>query len=838
MSKPIWTTPAGSLGAFTSGISLTLQLNADPVSPATIITYKVIAGNLPAGLTMTVNGLIQGIPLLVESDLTSSFTVRATDDYFYLSDRTFSMTISGSLAPQITTPEGNILTILDSIWVEFPIEYNNPQSSNPVYFEVKEGTLPLGLEINSAGLIRGYAQPPTIQIASSAASTVATSITTNNIIFCVSTENFAIGKPIVFTGTTFGGIIENTTYYIKTVENSTSFTISQTQNGATFNLTQSTGFMTVTVAPTTVGQPILRTFNFTLKLISSLGNDIKSYSITVINQNAPVSIGGQGTLPNTRLPVLLNTQPLTFDIAKNDSTNYGYYIVPDPLTNEFTIPPTQNAFIGTTDNNNYFSFKILGHDFDGDNLSYIFDGLPSGVTGDESSGWITGYPELSSIGLSQYNFKVAAFKTNSPSYVSDFFSFSFNLSNEVNGTIVWLTDTNLGTINNNTLSTLSVKATSDVDLKYRLVNGNFPPNLTLLDNGEIAGYTAFEVLETVTTPGDTNTFTFEVEAYSPTYPIITSNKTFTLNVYQKYDIATDILYMKATPSVADRAIITQLLQDENIIPTELLYRPTDINFGKASSVIYEHAYGIVSSSIDQYIEAVTKNHYWRNITLGEIKTAIARNSKNEIIYEVVYSQIVDNLVNPQGVSVSEEIYWPRFIDLSLGPYYTSVTNIFDSWENILGQDYYTSLSPGYARLLYPNSLYNMRNRVAQTLGQITDSSLLPLWMTSQQLDGSVLGYIQAWAICYTKPGFSEIIKNNIETKWLDPIGRSYKLNMIDFQLDRFSVNKSNTYDYDNSFDPPVWTGLPSATPVPDPINSKDFYVLFPRKTILPDKTQY
>jgi hypothetical protein len=145
--------------------------------------------------------------------------------------------------------------------------------------------------------------------------------------------------------------------------------------------------------------------------------------------------------------------------------------------------------------------------------------------------------------------------------------------------------------------------------------------------------------------------------------------------------------------------------------------------------------------------------------------------------------------------------------------------------------YYTSLTPGFARVLYPNSLYNMRNRVAQVVGQVTQSTLLPLWMTSQQANGSTLGYTQAWVICYTKPGLSDIIKTNIEVNW------PYTLNQINFEIDRFSVNKSATYNYNNRTVPASWSELPSASPTPDPLNSKDFYVLFPRQTILPNETQ-
>jgi hypothetical protein len=132
----------------------------------------------------------------------------------------------------------------------------------------------------------------------------------------------------------------------------------------------------------------------------------------------------------------------------------------------------------------------------------------------------------------------------------------------------------------------------------------------------------------------------------------------------------------------------------------------------------------------------------------------------------------------------------------------------------------------------------MRNRVGEVLGQEFDSRLLPLWMTSQQANGSTLGYTQAWVICYTLPGLAETVKNRINTLWVDELGRPKKLNMINFKIDRFSVNKSITYNYDNNVTPPAWTGLPSATPVPDPLDSKDFYVLFPQETILPNESQY
>lgn len=822
MAQPIWNTPAGSIGRFPATIAMSVQLSASAVSPATTVTYTLISGTLPQGLSITSAGLITGTPTLVTTDTTTTFTIRATDNDSNLRDRTFSITVSGSAIPEFTTPTGSILNTLDSVWIELPIAYSNPDTNNQVFIELQEGLLPPGLEINSDGLIRGYANPPTVNITLNEVQTNATiTDSTTNLITCTSTTQFTVGRPVIFTNTAFGGIAEGETYYIKTINSSTTFSIAATQNGDVFPLSTDTSTMKVTLPAISVGQPTIRTYSFVLKLTSALGGDIATYSITVANQNTPVSQGGPGYTPNSRIPTILNTRPRTFVINDNDPY-YGYYILPP-------VSPTVNAFIGTIRSGEYFTFKVIGYDFDGNSLTYDYIDLPTDLTGDPDTGWITGTPTLNSTGLSTYNFAVNVYKTDNPSIITTNFNFSYNLSNEVTDTILWVTPSNLGTVFNSTISTLSVVAVADTGLSYRLVNGELPPNLLLLDNGEITGRVADQPTDMLLEQNAETVFTFTVEAYSKLYAVVKSTKTFNVTVLQEYTQPTDTLYIKAAPSINDRNIINSLLTSETLIPESMVYRPNDIYFGKATSVIYEHAYGIYASDIDEYLAAVTQNHYWRNITLGELKTAVAKNSAGEIIYEVVYSEVIDNLVNPAGISIQQQIYWPRPIDLGLGPWYTSITDIYTSYETVLGQEYYTSLTPGYVNTLYPNSLYNMRNRVAQVVGQQKDSRLLPLWMTSQQENGGTLGYTQAWVICYTKPGFSTTIKNNIQNDW------QYTLNQINFRIDRFSVDKSETYNYDKKLNPPAWTGLPSASPVPDPLDSKDFYVLFPRQTILPDE---
>lgn len=868
MKQPVWNTPAGSIGNYPSLTPFVYQLSATPQLPAVFLNYSIISGTLPDGLSMDTSGLLTGTSTLVSSEVTSTFVVRATDNYGNIRDRTFSLTFSGNAVPSFTTPPGSIATILDSTWTEIPIEFTNPSSTNVVTIRKIGGLLPPGLEINEYGLIRGYAAPPTININRPQVITniVATS-STNDTLSCLSTTDFFPGRPILFSGTLFGSIQPNITYYVKNVIDGTTFTVSYTSGGSIVPMDEAVGYMIATLPAISTGQPTNQSYSFALKLESPLGTDTQIYSIQVVNQNTPVNQSGPGLPPNTRPPTILNTRPETYNIT-NNIENYGYYVLP-PNSKGNVYLPTDPAYIGKFTSDNQFEFKILGLDFDGNKLQYNFSGLKLGLIGDPNTGWVTGNPIISDNSISEFSFDVYVSKVIYPDIVSDTFTFSFKISNDISGDVVWVTPENMGIVFNGITSIKTVVATSDVSLNYRIVSGALPPNLTLLPNGELSGIVSFQPTEQTENPNTVTDFTFAIEAYSPKYPVVNSTRTFTLGVYQEFGRPFDTLYCKCTPSIANRNLLATLLNDDSLIPYNYLYRAEDPFFGKATSIIYEHAFGVYANDIDAYMAAISKkNHYWRNITLGEIKTAVARDEfTGEILYEVVYSEVIDNLVNyndtdsysnqtqsniinSQGTSVSKQIYWPRPIPLFLGPWYDSETDIYTSYEgeNSPPPTYYTSLTPGFARVLYPNSLENMRQQVVDVLGQDYNYKLLPLWMTSQQRNGSTLGYTPAWVIAYCKPGvttlngknvtYAEYIQYQIQNNWKNEVGQIQTLNTINFKIDRFTVNKSATYNYDNSLSPAAWTQLPSADPTPDPIDSKDFYVLFPRETILPDETQY
>ena len=95
---------------------------------------------------------------------------------------------------------------------------------------------------------------------------------TENTVTIASTANMFSGLPIAFTGNTFGGITQGTTYYIGNIVvgyPTSNITLSTTPGGSTFGLANATGTMTATfsqggqqIIPTVApGEPLNQAFN-------------------------------------------------------------------------------------------------------------------------------------------------------------------------------------------------------------------------------------------------------------------------------------------------------------------------------------------------------------------------------------------------------------------------------------------------------------------------------------------------------------------------------------------------------------------------------------------------
>jgi hypothetical protein len=696
------------------------------------VYFNLQAGKLPSGIQVSDNGLligtpkavasIQGVPTEVSRDVTSKFTVRAyTQNYInnryvldQLRDRTFTLTVTGPDAPEWVTPSGQIA-------------------------EVYDGSLVTGIQLQ-------YTDQDTQDT--------------------VTTKLVAGTLP---TGLTLSrsGLITGFIQPLSPVDATAGFS-RDGQGFAEYGFDFST-------------QSYSSNFQFTVELTDGVNSNLRTFSIYVVARN---SLTADNTV------ITADTTFITADVT--------------PVRPPIVLNP--QGSIGTVRNDDWYAYQFIGLDLDGDQFRFelIYDiGDSAGIPGlqlDPGSGWLYGY--IPPLGITEltYNFGVRIYKLNSPDIFSDYF-YSLNIIGPISSEIVWTTPTNLGTINNGATSTLYVKAvnTAGLELQYQLLSGSdssLPQGLQLLPSGDIAGRVSFNTfaLDGGTTTFDVtnndlaikgqNTettfdlkFTFTVQAFSLN-GVVNVSKQFSITVVRAYNEPYENLYIQAMPPENDRVLINDLLQNADIFPQDLIYRPTDPNFGVANQVVYYHAFGLNAVSYADYVSSLYQNHYWKNLTLGEIKVAQARDRDGNVIYEVVYSKVIDNLLNEQGQSVSKQVTLPYPI------------NEGDSTE---------------IDSVYPNSLINMRDQVIDVVGQV--GNILPLWMTSKQANGKVLGFTPAWPIAYVKPGKGNQIAYYIKEQFGE------RLNLIDFEVDRYELDRLLTKNWDPVADSTygAWEPAPAET---------------------------
>jgi hypothetical protein len=699
----------------TTPIQLTTATGVMPAEFKQHILFNLQAGQLPAGIQVADNGLIvgtpkavasiQGVPTPVAVDVTSKFTVRAYTkkyvgtDYVVdqIRDRTFTITVTGPNPPEFTTPAGQIAQYYD-------------------------GSLVTDLQIGYTDIDPGA-----------------------NVVVRLVGGALPKGLNVSATGLISGFI--------------TPLAINEAEAG--FSRDEQ-GFDEYSFDFSTLS--FNSNYEFTLELTDGIYSQLRTFTIYVYSKDSLSADTTDITADNTFV---------TADVTP---------VRPPIITNP-------EGSIGTVRNDNWFAYQFIGLDLDGDQVDFelIFDtgdsaGIP-GLTLDQNSGWLYGY--IPNLGLTErkYDFGVRISKDNDPVIYTEY-SYSLSITGAVDTDITWLVDADLGSINNGATSIFYVSAynVAGIPLQYELLSGstsNLPQGLELLPSGDIAGRVSFDTfaldlgtttfdvtMNDLSITGDKTETTFDmknvftVRAFS-TNGLIDVSKEFSITVIRAYNEPYDNLYIEAMPPENDRSLIQDLLQNADIFRQDLLYRPTDPNFGRATKVVYDHAFGLTAATYDEYVSSLYENHYWKNLTLGKINVAQARNAAGEVIYEVIYSQVVDNLLNNDGESVSKEVTLPYPI------------NEDDSTE---------------VSVVYPNSLINMRDQVIDTVGEVDD--VLPLWMTSKQSNGKVLGFTPAWVLAYAKPGKGEQLAYYIKTKFGE------RLNVIDFEVDRYELDRLLSKNWD------------------------------------------
>jgi hypothetical protein len=694
MSQPVWITPAGNLGTVPEGVFYENVLQAIEPGSGNVF-YQVIAGDLPQGIEISTLGLIQGIP---------SANVRVGSEQIQTGRDVVSKFAVRAYTTTIVAGRPVVNRIADRTFSLTIAGQNYPQWVTPAGLvdTLIEGTyLSPGLQLLYK--TNNNSSQPDVSLVSGALPP-GLSITPKGLISGVVIPNPGVNA---LAGYSRDG---------------------QGYDQYAFDFSQ---------------QSISYNYEFTLQVTDGQTSALRTFSIFVLSTNIFNASTTEITADNTFIKASASS-------------------IPSPI-----ILNPQGS-IGTARNDNFYAYQFFAEVVSGDQLEFSIVNPPPGLTLDPVSGWLFGY--IPNLGLTEltYDFTVFAYSTVTAGLISEPYNYSITFIGPISTNITWLTDSDLGVLANGATSRLYVEAvaTSGLPLQYQLASGTnsqLPQGLRLLPNGLIVGRVSFNTfaLDLGTTTFDRgtttfdSTFTFTVNAFSIN-GLISVFKTFTIVIDRVFNEPYNDLYIECMPPRDDRLLISNLLQNPQVFPNNLLYRPDDPNFGLSTGPVYRHAYGLRAATLDTYVESLELNHYWKNLVLGNIKTARALDLvTGETIYEVVYSEVIDNLVNPDGVAVGKLV--PLAYPIDPG-------------------------TPEEINVVYPNPFKAMRDQVIDVVGQV--SNVLPDWMLTEQSDGTILGFRPAWVIAYTIPGASGQIAYNITSQF------GTDLNLVDFKADRYELDRS------------------------------------------------
>ena len=786
----------GVAGVYFDSDRVVLQIEYEDSDPDESVTVRLIGGELPPGLSISSTGLISGViapAALVDEtpgyDLTPiwlypydflvsaisrnyQFTLEVTDgkasdirtftifvynrddatadDTFITSDGNFvTADATNERAPFLLNPEPSDLGTVRSD-NNFAYRFRGQDYDGELFeytITVAEGIgLPPGLTLDpysgwfygripDQGLvqveysfnIRVRARSLVVVATASGANmitTASTSLTTR--------DDFYVGTSVVFEGEVIGGLVPGQVYYVTAIPSTTTFQVTATPGGAPVTLVDATATALAQCVPANIATS--EPYPFTLTVTGVVDNEV-------------------AWITNSNLGIVKNGETSTLRIeAVNEGGRDLEYRLRSGAFNEL---PQGLTLLPTGDIAGRVSFNTFGLDL-------------GTTTFDVQLGLATG--QAPTTFDSTFVFTVNAY---APDTQQTTFSIS-EITVESGGTGY----SSAPTITFNTpVGTQAVQATATVQVAAGAITG-----VTVIEPGD--GYT------------DTATFTLTgagsgaelrvVMAATGNRDAISVFNTFTVRIDRAYDRPWQDLYIVAMPPQNDRIILDRLLGNQEIFVPDYIYRPTDPYFGLSSQVRYQHAFGLDPETLNTYVESLALNHYRKRLVLGPIRTAQARDVNDRVIYEVVYSEIIDDLVNSQGASVSKIVTLPY-----------SITDPRDGSTVI--------------NSVYPNSLVNMRDQVIDVVGQTTVD--LPLWMTSKQADGRVLGFTAAWVICYAKPDRARQIAYYISEYF------GTQLNVIDFVVDRYILDNELLRNWDPTQQ--NWTPEPSLTTF-DRVNTTGF----------------
>ena len=798
-----WITPVGNLGTLEERIITSVALEATTDTGNTI-TYTVIAGALPRGLLLQGNE-IKGSPAEVTKFTESRFVIRASDGEDE-KDRTFRLSVDGADFPEWITEEGFLNVgqgqsyfVLDDSIVDFQLEATDPDSiageTLEYYLVPNSGILPYGLTLSKTGRISGFTKPiPAIDYA--------TSITGAYDTHSFDTVPLDIAKN---NSLGFDSFFYDNQYYDYSEQGIVPKKLSRIY---TFGVAITDGINAVNriFKIYVVSEEFLQADNTLVQVDTNL------FQADNTSDRVPIWITDSYLgryRANNYITLFLDVyDPPTL------SGTISYFLVdqnPDGSQSELppglTLDPVTGELAGKVPyqaavTKNY-KFTMKAVNFPRSAAEEDYD-----LVGNWSS--TRAYIVNEAVRFDGFIYVCIANNTNKiPNEEPDFWNlgvgtvdktFNVDIIGEIESAIEWISDSDLKTIKPNQPSKLFVEARSLLyggRISYELVSGELPPGLEFLPNGNIkgkvtqfadddqqgltrffdrdssqtdsSGSTTFNTtFDNVTTSYDKK-FTFTIKAIDGAN-FAELEKTFTVQVIADSEKTFSNIYVKAFQTKQKRLDWFNFITDATIFVPNEIYRYGDDNFGVQTEIKSLIFAGIESKTAVEYVQAMSRNHYNKRFTFGDLKTAKAKDPiTQETIYEVIYVDLIDNL-EKDGKSISQTVELKDNIN----------SKVLVSFDKITIDSDIPFASDSDLQRVFPNSVKNMRSRIKE-IGE-RDREFLPLWMRSIQDTATFeLGYTKAMVICYAKPGQADKITARIRASLFD-------FTSINFVADRFIID--------------------------------------------------
>lgn len=752
MALEVWTQPSGySLGTFPELVHLDFQL---PVSNDTGVNYTVISGSLPSGIFIEGDRLI-GSPYVKNNVLEYTFCIRASNGSLF-ADRTFSITVNNVAQPEFITPSGTLdaglhhqFYVLDGSYVSYQIQAVdlNPEPGQTLTYYMGDkitvnnveqyNVLPPGLTMSPTGLISGFVgpalvspsgQPHTFTQTYSFAVTV-----TDGINYSTRTFDIFVADPNAFRADS----LMTDSFASKFTADSTYLQQPIWMTDSDLGLHRANNYLTIPVGLYDNGNTAFRLEPTNIEVYATTyqydndSNRTGSYYLTISNTSVAPTYGQYFSFQyyvdgaDNTLYQILSVQNLGDGMYKLHLTS------PLTLTLDNGIP----FYIGSKST------------------------LPPGMSFDAVTSELYGRIPYQPAITTSYTFTLTAVRSYIASNEKVYSSRTFNISllGDITSEISWTTPADLGTIDANYASLLYISASSNLNnaiLNYEQISGSLPPGLNLTIDGEIVGSVnqyynpetgdpGLITIDNSTTTFDGRSTTFD-RSYSFTvkvndqYLYSSSSRTFTVAVNTPNTIEySNIIARPFLPS-NQRTMWRSFITDPNIFVSEDIYRPNDPAFGVQTELEMLVVAGIESTSAATYINNMSNGFKKKRFQFGGINSAVALDSKGNIVYEIVYAKMFDPL-EPNGSHL----------------------------PNIVQTQY------------YPNSISNWQNRLEVDLA--TERNYLPLWMrTIQPGSKEQQDYTLAVPICYCKAGKASSIILNIKHSAFD-------FRSLDYTIDRFVI---------------------------------------------------